>query len=84
LSLTYTASERSELSDEEFLILFDIHKSKNPDFPYWIYNNFDLLVISEAECWAEFRMYRNDVILLKNVFNIPDTIRFDAKTEQLR
>ena len=28
---------------------------------------FDLLVVSEAECWADFRMDRNDVILFRNV-----------------
>ena len=28
------ANQASNISDEEFLLLFDINKSRNPDFPY--------------------------------------------------
>ena len=27
------------IDDEEFLLLYDINKSKNPDFPYWNYES---------------------------------------------
>lgn len=82
--LLLLAYSENFISDEEFLILFEIYKGKNPDFPYWIYNPFDLLLISEAECWADFRMYRNDVIVMKNIFNIPYTIGCKKKDNWFR
>ena len=27
---------------EEFVVRYDLNKSKNPDFPYWKYNHFNL------------------------------------------
>ena len=30
------------INDEEFVLLYNINKSKNPDFPYWRYDMFDL------------------------------------------
>ena len=28
--------------DEEFVLLFYLHTSKNLGYPYWLYNEFDL------------------------------------------
>ena len=30
------------IDDTEFVLLYDLHKSKNPDIPYWRYEKFDL------------------------------------------
>ena len=43
------------LDDEVFLLLFDINSIKNPDFPYWCYENFDPDKLDDSECNAEFR-----------------------------
>jgi len=53
--LLLLAHSENFLDDEEFLLLYDINSSKNPDFPYWQYDTFDLENLTEAECWAEFR-----------------------------
>ena len=37
------------INDEEFLLLYDINKSKNSDFPYWNYDTFDLDDLNEDE-----------------------------------
>ena len=35
------AWDEGDLSDDEFLVLYDMNKSKN-DYPYWKFNRFDL------------------------------------------
>lgn len=69
------------ISDEEFILLYGINQSRNPDFPYWLYNSFDIMAVSEAECWGDFRMYRNDVLNLAHIFNIPDEIHCKNRTK---
>ena len=49
------------LNDEEFLLLYALNRSKNPDFPYWKYPLFDLDVQDEAECVANFRFRKSDI-----------------------
>ena len=60
------------LDDEEFTLLYDLNRSKNPDLPYWNYN-FDFDSLTDDECKAEFRFFLNDVYIIKDVLNIPDT-----------
>ena len=62
------------ISDEEFVLLYDINKSKNPDFPFWKYDNFDLESMTDAECFSEFRFYRNDIYRLAEALAIPEQI----------
>ena len=49
----------------------DLNRSKYPDFPYWNYN-FDFDSLTDDECKADFRFYKNDVYVLKEVLRIPD------------
>lgn len=59
------------IDDEEFILLNDLNSSKNPDFPYWQYYPFDLDFLSDEECKAEFRFWKNDIYLLKEVMRLP-------------
>ena len=63
------------IDDEEFLFLYDINQSKNPDFPYWAYDTFDLDKLTDSECKAEFRFLKGDIYNLKEILGIPDEIR---------
>ena len=49
------------IDDEEFVMLYDLNTSKNPDFEYWNYAKFDLQKVSDAECLAEMRFEKNDI-----------------------
>ena len=49
-----------------------INTKKGPDFPYWNYEAFELDMMSDDECQAEFRFYKNDVYNLKEVLNLPE------------
>ena len=50
------------ISDEEFLLLYELNTSKNPDFPYWEYGLFDLDKLSDDECMAEFNLDSSKMI----------------------
>ena len=63
------------INEEEFLLLYDINSSKNPDLPYWQYSNFDLESMNDDECKAEFRFLKNDIYILQELLGIPDEYR---------
>lgn len=71
ISLLY-AYDSSIINDEEFVLLYDINTAKSPDFPYWNYETFELDMMSDDECQAEFRFHKNVVYILKDVLNLPD------------
>ena len=59
------------IDDMELLILYDMFKPRNPDFPYESYEEFDLDEMVESECLAEFRFKKRDVYRLADVLQIP-------------
>ena len=61
------------IDDEDFVLLYDLNKSKNRDFPYWSYTRFDLERLNDDECYSEFRFARNDIYRLKDVFQFPES-----------
>lgn len=62
------------IDDTEFLLLYDCNTSHNPDFPYWKSQEFDLDKMSDAECKAEFRFYKNDIYNLADLTAIPENV----------
>ena len=72
------ANQAGNISDEEFLLLFDKNKSRNPDFPYWKNKSFELDSMSDDECKAEFRFYKNDVYLLAETLKCYNGIVVDG------
>ena len=67
------------INDEEFLMLYNLSSSNNPDFPYWNYQKFELENLSDEECKAEFRFYKNDIYFLKEALRIPDEVTFSNR-----
>ena len=59
------------ISDEEFLVMWESGRSKNPDFPRSSYARFDLENIDETECLAEFRVQKQDIPVLAHVLQLP-------------
>ena len=68
------------IDDEEFIVLYDLYSSRDPDFPYDHYTAFDLDALDESESVAEFCFYKRDVRTLSNVLQIPDTIICDQRS----
>lgn len=58
------------LSDEEFLLLYDLNRSSNLSLPYWNYDHFNLEKITDDECKSEFRFFKDDIHTLKEALQI--------------
>ena len=69
-----TSHSLNIINTEESILLYDLNSSKNPDFSFWCYENFDLDKFNDDECKASFRFLKNDVYFLKEVLDIPDQI----------
>ena len=63
------------INEDEFFLLYDINKSKSPEYPYWNYERFQLQDKSEAECRTDFRFEKYDIPLLVKVLGLPDEIK---------
>ena len=66
------------INDEEFFMLYDHNISKNSDFSYGNYQQFDLENLSDEEYESEFRFYRNDIYFLKEAIHISDEVIFQT------
>ena len=69
------AYQDGSIDDTEFALLYDLNSSENLEFPYWKYGRFDLDSMTDDECKAEFRFYKNDIYLLGEVLDIPDIMK---------
>ena len=58
------------ISEDEFLHLYDANTSNNPGFPYDCCGSFDLNEMDDSECLAEFRLHKNDVPILLEVLQL--------------
>ena len=52
------------INERQFVLLHDANTSKNPDFPYWKYDRFNLDEVGNDQCKAKFRFYKNDTFKL--------------------
>lgn len=59
------------IDDLEYVLLYDASKPKNPDIPYFTYEDFNLSEMNDDECKAEFRFYENDIYNLIEVLRVP-------------
>ena len=69
-----------DISEDEFLLLYDANISKNLDYPYQNYEDFDLEGLGESECLAEFRFRKRDIPILADVMGLPDSYRCEQGT----
>ena len=57
--LLFLSRESNFIDDVQFMVLFDLFETKNPDFPYEDYAKFALDEMTGSECLAEFRFPEN-------------------------
>ena len=65
------------INDQEFLILYDACRSKNPELPHHDYPGFSLEEMDAAECAVDFRFKKNEIPVLAQALDIPE--RFTCK-----
>ena len=68
------------ISDEECVLLYDLNRSTNLDFPYERYPLFDLDYMQNDECLAKFRFHENDLPILAEVLGIPDQLILEQRS----
>ena len=61
-----------DISEDEFLLLYDVNTFKNPDFPYKSYGKFDLNDMDDNECLSEFRFRKSDLPVLFEALHLPN------------
>ena len=70
----FIAHNNNIINDEEFLLLYDLNRSQNPDFQYSTQEMFNLDAYNDDECRASFRFLKNDIYYLKEKLDIPDEL----------
>lgn len=68
------AYDDNMITDDEFVLLYELNSSKNPEIPYWLYDRFNLELLCDDECRTEFRFLKNDIYRLNDALQIPDNI----------
>ena len=71
--LLAVALDAGDISEEEYLLLWEANTSKNPDFPVDIYPTFHLDEKDATEVKAEFRFEKEDIPVLRAVLGIPES-----------
>jgi hypothetical protein len=56
------AYDSSFIDEDEFVLLYDMCHSKNPELPYQNYESFELDNIDEAECEVQFCFKKHEVL----------------------
>ena len=79
-NLLVESFDDGDISEDEFLLLYDANTSKNPDFPYDCYGSFDLNEMDDSECLAEFRFHKNDVLVLLEGFQLSQSFTCHQET----
>ena len=66
------------IDDEELLLLLGDNaggaRNPNPVYPYWEYEKFDLDVMNDSECLAEFRFKKADTLRVFQAMGFPHVI----------
>ena len=68
------------VSDEELLLLLEENTSRNPKFSYGLYQRFDLHEIPEPECKAEMHFNKDDIPVLAEALELPETFACCQRT----
>ena len=66
------ATRHMFINEQEFTLLYDVHKSTSPEFLQWNYERFDLDEKTNNECMAEFRFYSEGINELAEQMQLPD------------
>lgn len=72
-NLLLESFDDGDISEDEFVLLYDANTSKNPDFPYDCYGKFDLDEMDDSECLAEFRFHKSDIPELLDALQLPQS-----------
>ena len=78
--LSIICYNNGDLTTEELLILLEEHTSRNPEFSYDSESRFDLFNMQKPECKICFRFDKDDIPLLAEALQLPETIHCHQRT----
>ena len=64
--LLLTSFDDGDISEDEFLLLYDVNRSKNPDFPHQNYEHFEDFISTFGNRLNRFTV-KSDQIFLKQI-----------------
>ena len=68
------------ITDEDFIILYELFSSRNPDFAYDSYDRFHLDNMNDDECKAEFRVRKRGLPTLAQALGIPRSFQLSQRS----
>lgn len=71
---------KKKITAKQLLLLLLENTSKNSDFSYKAYERFDLSNIEKPECKSAFRFEKNDIPLLAEAQQLPETFKCYQRT----
>ena len=77
-TIYFFAHNNNLIREEEYFLLYDVHKSRNLKLQDWSYDEFDLDLLTDVEWTSEFRFHRRDVDLLDEVLQMPDQRSYNS------
>lgn len=72
-ALVYAYTE-GYIDDGEFLSLYEYYEPSNPSYPYWEFDKFCLDDFTSSECESNFRVAKDDLVVLKDALHFPDKL----------
>ena len=78
-SILLQSFDDGDISEDEFLLLYDVNTSKNPDFPYESYGKFDLNDMDDSECLSDFRFHKSDLPVLGEALHLPKLLYMSTR-----
>ena len=70
-----TALFNNVISEDEYIILYDLNSSKNLDLPYDEFMRFDVDEMEDSECVAELRVHKHGLPAPAEALQIPRVFR---------
>lgn len=70
-----TALFDNVISEDEYIILYDLNSSKNLDLPYDEFMRFNVDEMEDSECVAELRVHKHGLPALAEALQIPRVFR---------
>ena len=64
------------IDNEEFVLLYDLHKSRNLDITHTDFAKFDLENHNDDQCYVNFRFSKAHVYELRERLNLPEDILY--------
>jgi len=68
-------NDANVIDDDELLLLHNVHRQRNSQIPYWRYEIFNLELMEDDECKAEFRVRRDDIYTLTDTLGFPENFK---------